>query len=255
MASSPDTPRLSQPQVAILSALSIELAGLKSRYSFGNATLGNGFRTWQTIVADQPVLIVETGVGYRRAEKATQAIIDAYRPNWVISVGLCGGLNEELLTGQLVIAKSVKRLAGRAIACSKGILKDEVVEKIEAKQVQAITAESAVLSVEGKKKLHDSTKGDIVDLESFAVVDVCQQRQVKFGVLRVISDDAKTSLPPGVMSLIGETGALRVGALVGTLWNKPSSVIDLWNLRQQSMACSQTLAIGIETLCQHLRGE
>lgn len=241
-----------RPKIAILAALGLELSGLKSLCSFGHPVYAHGFRIWQSQLAGLPILIVETGVGFRRAERATNAIIDAYQPAIVLSVGLCGGLNEELVTNQLVMAKSVKRLAGRSVPCSKTLLKEDLLTKLGATQVQVITAEAAVTSIEGKRTLRASTKGDVVDLESFAVVDVCQQRQVKCGGLRVISDDANTSLPSGVMTLIGETGALRVGALVGTLWKKPASVVDLWNLRQQSLTCSQTLAVGIQKLCQSL---
>lgn len=247
-------PQPFRPKLAVLAALSIELSGLKSLCTFGPTVFANGFRTWESTLEGVPILVVETGVGFRRAEKATQAIIDAYKPTVVLSVGLCGGLNDELPTGQLILAKSVKRTAGRAITCSQTLRKEDLLATLNAREVQVITADAAVTSVEGKQALRQSSKGDVVDMESFAVVDICHQRQVKFGVLRVISDDAKTTLPTGVMSLIGETGALRVGALVGTLWHKPSSMVDLWKLRNQSLACSQTLARGLQQVCTFLAG-
>ncbi|OHB84476.1 MAG: hypothetical protein A2V98_15340 [Planctomycetes bacterium RBG_16_64_12] len=61
--------------------------------------------------------------------------------------------------------------------------------------------------------------------------------------VRVISDAVDDELPRDVKRLIEQqTRAAKLGAVVGAVWNRPSSVKDLWKLREDALVASDRLA-------------
>ena len=61
-----------------------------------------------------------------------------------------------------------------------------------------------------------------VDMETFAVAEVCRRRDVPFSSVRVINDTADEALPPDVEHLlVQKSGAAQWGAAVGAIWRRP----------------------------------
>ena len=81
-----------------------------------------------------------------------------------------------------------------------------------------------------------------VDLESFAVADVCREAGLKFLAVRTISDDLTTDLPAEALAIFAAQGYKRWGAVAGSLFRRPSSAQDLWNLRNQAVQAAEALA-------------
>jgi len=105
-----------------------------------------------------------------------------------------------------------------------------------------LTVDRMVRTVEEKKNLNLQTQAVAVDMESFAVASVCRQTETRFIAVRTISDDLSVDLPKEALSLVGETGAVRLGALVGSLFKRPGCIKDLWRLREQSIEAADRLA-------------
>ena len=64
----------------------------------------------------------------------------------------------------------------------------------------------------------------------------------RFMAVRVTSDDLRADLPPEVLSLTGNTGAIRWGATLGALWKRPASVGDMWKMWERSNQAAEKLA-------------
>ena len=79
-------------------------------------------------------------------------------------------------------------------------------------------------------------------MESSAVAAVCGEKHVRFLSVRVISDDARTDLPPEVSALLVRSGSYRVGAAVRAIWNRPSSLKDFWTLHERALEAADRLA-------------
>jgi adenosylhomocysteine nucleosidase len=105
-----------------------------------------------------------------------------------------------------------------------------------------LNTDEIVRTIEDKKQLAEKHSAIAVDLESLAVAQVCQETKTRFLAVRVISDDLSADLPPEVMSVIGSTGAVRVGSALGSLWKRPGSIKDLWRLRESAHQAAGRLA-------------
>jgi adenosylhomocysteine nucleosidase len=54
------------------------------------------------------------------------------------------------------------------------------------------------------------------------------------------------------MSIFGDTGAVRFGAVVGSLWKRPSSLSELWRLREHAAQAAEHLADFLDGIVKQL---
>lgn len=228
--------------IGIVCALKIELAEYLDRcdrvrkYTGGDFTFRGGFTgpDW-----DIRVLIVEAGVGAGRARRATQALLDAHTPTWVLSAGFSGALHPDLGLGDIVLANSIVDTAGHELQVDARMTPDP---ERGWHVGRLLTTPDIVRTVAEKRQLHESTAALAVDMESWAVAQVCQEANTRFLAIRAISDDMSHDLPAEVLSVFGGTGSLRAGAIAGALLKRPSSAKDMWRLRENAQLASERLA-------------
>src|SRR5208283_2076103 len=65
------------------------------------------------------IMIVQTGIGIRNAEEALTRVLDAFNPDFLLSIGFAGALYEGARIGDLVMATSVSLISGNAIKTSQ----------------------------------------------------------------------------------------------------------------------------------------
>ncbi len=244
-----------QADVGIVAALKLELNPLASRldrlkkYTGGDFTFRGGF------LRDIRIATVESGAGRKRAERATHALLDAHQPEWLLSVGFAGALNDTLRVGDIVVANRIVPSQAPAGTEEAGLKINIKMPADEARGVyvgRLVTAPHIVQTIAEKRELATRTGAMAVDMESLAVAEVCRDRKVKFIAVRVISDDCSADLPSEVLSVLGGTGSIRAGAIVGALWKRPSSYQDLWRLRQNATRAGERLALFLSSMLRQM---
>ena len=86
-----------------------------------------------------------------------------------------------------------------------------------------LTADRVVRLPDDKRSLFERYGALAVDMETFAVAEVCARCQTPFASIRAINDTADESLPRDVEYLLNQkTGAARLGAAIGSMLNRPS---------------------------------
>lgn len=248
--SDPAAPRsAADADVALVAALSLELAPFVNRCLPVQSYVGDKYRFQGLLLHDIRIATVESGTGANHATRATNALIDGHRPQWVISVGFSGALQPHLKLGDLVVADSIVDGDG------KGIKLDTRMKSSPSDGLYVgkfVNQPQIVRTVAEKKTLGEKTTGLAVDMESLAVGRVCAQRQIPFMSVRVISDTMDKDLPPEVSAIFGSSGFLRAGAVLGALWRRPSSWSDLWGLREQSTMAAARLGLYLKNVVERL---
>jgi adenosylhomocysteine nucleosidase len=187
------------------------------------------------------VAIAVGGMGRAAARRAAAVLLDGHRPGWVISAGFAGALNPALERNDLALpmelfdAEGVRFPVSRPESLGSGV-------RQAAGQLRLLTLDRLVLDSTEKSELHRTTGADLVDLETTAVAAVCAERLVRFLSIRVVSDDARTTLPREVASLLTKSGSYRVGAALRAIWNRPSSLKDFWTLHEHALEAADRLA-------------
>lgn len=235
--------------IGLVCALPLELSDFLGRctkvkkYTGGKFTFRGGF------YGNIRIATVDSGPGVARARRATEALFEGHSPRWIVSTGFCGALRPEMKVGQIVVSNTITSTNGEDLTVDVGMTTDLARGLHVGKTV---TVEQIIRTVAQKQSLAEQTGAIAVDMESHAVASVCHDRKTRFLAIRAISDDMSADLPAEVLSLMGETGAVRIGAAVGALWKRPSSFKEMWRLREHAMIASGHLASFLDGVVKQL---
>lgn len=235
--------------IGLVCALPLELKDFRGRCAKVKTYTGGSFTFRGGFYGDIRVAIVESGMGTARAARATQALLDAHTPRWVISTGFCGALVHEMKVGQIVVANSITTMNGDELSVDIGMASDVARGLYVGRTV---TVDHIIRRISEKHDLAEKTKAISVDMETFAIASVCHERKTRFVAVRAVSDDMSADLPAEVMSLLGDTGAIRFGAAIGALWKRPGSYKDMLRLRGHAMVAGEHLAEFLDGIVKQL---
>lgn len=161
-------------------------------------------------IQEKECVLVKSGIGKVNAARATQMMIDNFKVDYVISLGVAGSLAGMLSTGDVVVAKKIIQhdFDITAFGHSKGYitgvgayiepdisLVDEFVEVMQGiperdyKIKMGILASGDIFCTEVwmKDKIRAKFGADVVDMESAAVGQVCYLNEKPFIAIATVS--------------------------------------------------------------------
>lgn len=229
--------------VGLVFALGIEQGGLEDLLSGVVATQGTGFVARQGTLKGRHVVLIEAGVGPLAAARGTQALLAGHRPAWVISAGLSGALDPRLKQGDIVMADSITDGEGHRLSIDFKISPEAVAATPGLHVGRLLTVDRIVRSPEEKRTLGQQHECLAVDMESWAVGEVCRQAKTKFMAVRIVSDAVDRELPADIERLARQkTHAARLGAAAGAIFRRPASLKDMLKLKEDALVASDKLA-------------
>lgn len=178
------------------------------------------------------VRLVISGVGMQNARKTAEWVGDR-NPEFVLNVGFAGGLSPVLGRNDLFIPEIVRDRNGKTFKCA---------HLSPTKPLTLLTSNHVVQTGEEKKTL--SALADAVDMESFAIAEVMQERGIPFSVLRVISDTAHETLPVDFTRML-DGGRPNFWSAVALLVSNPHKIPALINLGIQSKSAARKLSSSV----------
>jgi adenosylhomocysteine nucleosidase len=106
-----------------------------------------------------------------------------------------------------------------------------------------LTTEKIVRTPQEKRTLGERHGALAIDTETAAVARVCRRRDVPMLAIRILTDAVDDVLPDDVQYLTDQTSAAaRWGAALGAVLRRPTSVKDLWALKETALVGSDRLA-------------
>jgi hopanoid-associated phosphorylase len=164
----------------------------------------------------------------------------------LLSFGICGALSPELAVGSVVVGTA-------AIFQDKSWRADETWSAALACSCNATAglvagSDSVVPAEEAKATLHRQTGAIAADMESHIVARVASKRGLPFAVLRAVSDDARTALPPAAAFGLNKQGKIDYSAVLLSLLDEPSQFGALIRAARNTHAALTTLRRCVERL-------
>ncbi len=240
--------------VGLVFALSIEAGGLIDRLSGVVSTEGAGFVAREGGLHGRRLVLIEAGVGSEQATRATQALILGHRPRWVISAGFAGGLVDNLAQGDILMADQIIGTDDRRLDIDFKFAEDAFASTRHLHVGRLLTTDRVIAEPKEKRALGRRYGAMAVDMESLAVAEACRREKIRFLSIRVISDTVEHALPPDIDYLIKKrTAAGRLGAAAGAIFRRPSSVKDMWQLKEDALVASDRLATFVAGIVGQLR--
>ena len=224
-------------------ALPIEAGGLIDRLAGVIKTAGSGFTAHEGGLDGKRLVVVNSGVGRAAAMRATEALILGHRPRWILSAGFAGGLQANVAQGDIVLADQIVDAAGRQFDIDLKLDRQSLAAERHLHVGRLLTAERVIATPAEKEALGRLHAALAVDMESIAVAEVCRNEKVRFLAARVISDAMQHTLPADINYLVKRNStAGRLGAAAGAILRRPSSIKDMWQLKEDAMLASERLA-------------
>ncbi len=188
-------------------------------------------------------VVILSGAGRKKAAAATEVLIDGHHPRHVISAGFAGGLCPSLKRNDILVADRLLNAAGGVLPLELPAGLSVAIAAPGVYRGALLTADQIVRLPSEKQALFQRYGALAVDMETFAVAEVCQRRQVGFSSIRVINDPADEKLPRDMEHLLAQkTEAARLGAALGAMWRRPASVKEIYQLRENALVASGRLA-------------
>ena len=217
------------PVTAILGAFSEEIESLDNSIEDRKVQTIEGIPFVTGKLKGRQVVLALTGIGKVNAAMTATLLLEHFKPEEVLFTGIAGGINPDLLPGDIVIAeKTVQHDLGRltpegmryrgmrnpltgirnpvsfpadsallelAEASGKRIKPDSIKAGSAARIPKIITGivvtgDVFVASPSKKNELREKLDADAVEMEGAAVAQICFQHDVPCLVIRSLSDSA-----------------------------------------------------------------
>jgi len=200
------------------------------------------------------VLVLETGVGPLRTERAARWLLDrpklgkvAYHPKLVLSAGFCGALQDGLRVGDVVVATEVVNGAGD---CWPTTWPGELPPgrwQPPLQRGRLLSVNRLVSTPEQKLSLGLEHGALAVDMEAATLAQWCRRMEVPFGCVRAVSDEATMRLSPRLVSLVS-TGRVSPWRLPLALAAAPTLLGEVWRLAKNTRVAAEQLGKAVGEL-------
>jgi adenosylhomocysteine nucleosidase len=235
--------------LAVVMSSSLESGCFEDRLSCPLTVRGDGFVVRQGALLGRPVAVAIAGPKPRQAVRAAEALAFGHSPRLLVAAGFASGLTDRAGRGDIVVGDSVLG-AGRELLQLDRTVKRELLSATAGLHVgRLLMSERAIDRPAEKRSLGAEHAALAADGQSLIVAKVARSENVPFLAVRVILDAVDDEVPPEIRRLTSrKTAAQRIGAVAGSLVRRPSSIKDLWNVYDSSLAASQRLATFLESV-------
>ncbi len=199
-------------------------------------------RAGQAIAGRGRVRIITTGVGPDRARDAAEEEFERHEPTQVISIGVAGGLTNNLRRPSITIPTSVIRQGDSAEFKPDDDLRKQVVRLLNQADIfwQSVTSITTpkILFTRPEKQEAAETGAEIVQMEDAEWAEACEQAGIPFLSIRVVMDALDDDIPNEVVQWRGKPSALDIA--VGAI-RRPGLLPELLSLGIQRQSAIQEL--------------
>jgi adenosylhomocysteine nucleosidase len=247
-----------RPLVGLLFALGLEARSLEYLLHGRERVCSEGLKVTRGALSGVRAVILRCGVGQREAARGAHALIARYRPDWIVSAGLAGGLQAGLAPGDLILADEILGQEGRRIApaaLGQGCVAALGASGQRMHRGALLTVDRPICRAAEKRALGLAHGALAVDMESLAVAQACADSGTRLLSLRVISDAVDDELPHALEGWLARGSAVRrSGLALGRLIEHPSDLPELLALGRQARSAAGRLAQVLAQVVGRLAG-
>ncbi len=230
--------------LTLIAALKEEVAGLKRRMDIDDTVAENGYQIFHGKHGGKEVLLVQAGMGRKRAEKAVRFILEYYSVSAIVSFGFAGGLTPQLSIGDIVLCSTLC-CAGEQLDLYQfeaGLFSRslQICDGMTAFQGKSVTVAQLASQPEVKRELAQDFQADVVDMESYWIARMAKGEGVPFLSVRAVSDTCKQSLPP--IEVFAPDGGPDLRKIAFYSLFHPGQLLTLARLQRNSRIASENLA-------------
>lgn len=224
--------------IGIIGAMGIEINALANMLENSSSETISGIEYKCGIIHGQRVVLAVCGIGKVFAAVCAQTMILKFSPDVIINTGVAGTLTEELSIGDIAVSENVAQhdMDTTALGDPIGLISGINIVKIPADAETRLLLEECIkqqrinyrvgticsgdrfLASEAvKKEIVESFNAIAGEMEGGAIGHVCYINNVKFCVLRAVSDRADGSGAENYLEFLEQAAQNAVNVIDGFL--------------------------------------
>ena len=197
--------------------------------------------------------VKKIGINPKNAENTIKNLIQENHHAFVIICGLCGGLQENLKIGDIIISDSFVNGTEKIEAILAPELKNTIFDIAKKSKLMyhygsTLTVEKALLSSQEKSNAGKKYSALAVEMENFPIAKVCKEKNIPMISIRAVSDNVRENLDPRFFYLIDPQGNIRKRKLFKYLINDPFFIVSLIKIGKTSKKARKNYSYLIQTM-------
>ena len=199
-------------KIGIIGAMAEEEENLKGSMAVTNKVQKTSMDFYEGDLWGHRVVVVTCGIGKVHAAVCSQVMIDQFKVDKIINVGIAGGLREDIYPGDIVVAESlvqhdvdttffgdplgqIPRLTVFDFVCDQDLVLagKKAVENLKDANAfvgRIVSGDQFIHQAEKLIHLKETFDAYACEMEGAAIGQVCHLNKVPFVVIRSISDNA-----------------------------------------------------------------
>ena len=223
----------------------MELAPLRRRMADVEPFPALGGRAVQGRLGGVEVVATTVGVGTRRAEEATERVLQSVSVPLVIVVGIAGASAPHLKIADVVVPETVIHgPAGTTHTSTSSVARLDRKGTIR-------THDDLLVDADTVAALHRSGIA-AMDMETGAIAAVCERRGVEWAAFRAMSDNVEHPVDKDVMVMLNADGTANVGASFRFMLRRPHRIPYLLRSGRDSVKACNAAAAAAERALKSL---
>jgi adenosylhomocysteine nucleosidase len=240
--------------IGLIAAMSQESDALLRCIGKRERTRLGPFHCFRFQLSDRNCLLVTSGMGLKRATQATQALLEAVNPWFLVCFGIAGAVNDDLQIGDVVMADHTCLL-------EKGV--PGQFRPLAALSEAAWEAASQALHPRGARLVHGTaitTRGSqvikqqleemthpVLEMETAGIAQVAAEKGIPLLSLRAVSDGPRAPIPFDLEAMLDEEDNLRIGRMIKVILRQPRILFLSRQLLQNTRKAAQNVTIALVT--------
>jgi adenosylhomocysteine nucleosidase len=191
----------------------------------------NKIKQGECLTLSNNILISLAGTGSKNAKHAAEQLLSSGAKK-IISWGCAGALAPHLKSGDLIIPKFIQTQQNTKLSTDITLRKCIISTLANQQYFEGTLLESIsiISSAQNKSALFELSSAIAVDMESSAIAQVCQEKNIPFIAIRTIVDPANFTLPTAISHSIDPKGNVNLTKLIFYVFHHPSELPRLIQL-------------------------
>ncbi len=214
-----------------------------------NCRIG-GFPAYRFQLNGRDCLLVQSGMGLKHAEDATQALLAEASPKLLVSFGIAGAAEDDLQIGDVVVVRRVFLLQagipGQPVGLAEFSNQARVSITAALRPRRARLVWGSALTTRGSQVIKQNLpeiEYPVLEMETAAIAQAAAQSGVPLLALRVISDNPAEPLPVNPDEVMNEDYRLQIGKMIQILIRHPKVILRADRMQRNSALAAENAAL------------
>jgi adenosylhomocysteine nucleosidase len=215
-------------------------------------TMFGSFRGYRFRLFDRNCLLVQSGMGFRRAMDATYALLAGTSPQFLVSFGVAGAVKDDLQIGDVVVARVTCLLDKGFPSQFLGLASlSDAAQQAAARALQQRGARlffGTAITTRGSQAVPlqlETMANPVLEMETAGIARVAAEQGIPLLALRAVSDGPQAPIPFDLEAMTDEDSNLQIGKLIKMALRHPRIILESIGLIQNVERAAKNAAIAL----------